>query len=175
VLPAGLAAELGRSAKETNTVWRSFRVFKPAHCKVSDFRKGRTRQPDDEFLSECGVVPGTEASRVTLAVRRAVAGIGLVDPLFVRAEDSYPGTLELLPLWDSMDWVAFTMQLEEELGQRLPEPEKILVANQVSVKQMAADVYRIIISQGVAEQNAASDRGGIAASQGSRLPSRRGR
>jgi hypothetical protein len=145
--------------KEVSAVRRFLRVFKTAHCKVEDFRKGRTRQPDDEFLADCGVGPGTETARIALAVRRAVAGIGLVDPLFVRAVDSYPGTLELLPLWDSMDWAAFTMMLEEELGQRLPEPEKILVANQVSVKQMAVDVYRIINSQGGAEQETAPERG----------------
>jgi hypothetical protein len=148
------------SAKEASAVWRFLRVFKAAHCKVDDFRKGRTRQPDDEFLADCGVEAGTEMARIALAVRRAVAGIGLVDPLFVRAVDCYPGTLELLPLWDSMDWAAFTTELEEELGQRLPDPEKILVASQVSVKQMAADVYRIIHSQGGAEQDAAPDRGG---------------
>ena len=136
---------------------RFLRVFKTAHCKVNDFRRGRTRQPDHEFLADCGVEPGTEMARIALAVRRAVAGIGLVDPLFVRAADSYPGTLELLPLWDSMDWAAFTMELEAELGQRLPDPEKILVASQVSVRQMAADMYRIINSQGSAEPGAAPD------------------
>ena len=142
-------------------MWRFDRMFKTAHCKVHDFREGRPRQPDHEFLADCGVEPGTEMARIALAVRRAVAGIGLVDPLFVRAVDSYPGTLELLPLWDSMDWAAFTMQLEEELGQRLPDPEKILVASQVSVKQMATDVYGIINSQGGAEQDATPDRGGM--------------
>ncbi|MBI5758483.1 MAG: hypothetical protein HZA46_08200 [Planctomycetales bacterium] len=83
---------------------------------MDDFRVGRTRQPDDEFLSDCGVAPGTEATRIALAVRRAVAGIGLVDPLFVRAANSYPGTLELLPLWDSMDWLALGLEMERELG-----------------------------------------------------------
>jgi hypothetical protein len=141
---AAAAGERVVRRKEARAVWPILRVFKTAHCKVDDFRKGRTRQPDHEFLADCGVEPGTEMARTALAVRRAVAGIGLVDPLFVRAVDCYPGTLELLPLWDSMDWAAFTMELEEELGQRLPDPEKILVARQVSVQQMAADVYRII-------------------------------
>jgi hypothetical protein len=87
---------------------------------VADFRKGRSRQPDNEFLADCGVEPETETDRIALAVRRAVASIGLVDPLFVRAWDSYPGTLELLPLWDSMDWFALQMEIEHELGQRVP-------------------------------------------------------
>src|SRR5262249_39249855 len=149
VLAGGPGSIAKRSAKEVIAVSRFLRVFKTAHCKVNDFRKGRARQPDHEFLADCGVEPGTEPARTALAVRRAVAGIGLVDPLFVRAVDSYPGTLELLPLWDSMDWAAFTMELEDELGQPLPDPEKILVANQVSVGQMAAEVYRIINSQGM--------------------------
>src|SRR5262245_9707082 len=106
------------SPKEVSAVCRVLRVVKTAHCRVDDFRRGRTRQPDQEFLADCGVEPGTETARIVLAVRRAVAGIGLVDPLFVRAVDSYPGTLELLPLWDSMDWAAFTMWLEEGLADR---------------------------------------------------------
>jgi hypothetical protein len=99
---------------------RAFKhAFKPVHCKVAVFCRGRTRQPDDEFLADCGIEPVGEAPRVALAVRRAVAWIGVVEPLFVRASDSYPGTLELLPLWDSMDWLLLQLRIEEELGQKV--------------------------------------------------------
>jgi hypothetical protein len=60
--------------EEGSTVWGFLRVFKTAHCKVDDFRKGRTRQPDHEFLADCGVEAGTDMARIALAVRRAVAG-----------------------------------------------------------------------------------------------------
>jgi len=108
-------------------MWRFLRVFKPAHSKVDDFREGRTRQSDNEFLADCGLTPGTEAAEVALAVRRAVAGVGLIDPLFIRAHDSYPGTLEVLPLWDSMDWLCLVFELERELGHSARwEPGEIL-------------------------------------------------
>jgi hypothetical protein len=68
-------------------------VFKPAHSKVDEFRAGRTRQPDDEFLRECGLEPSTATAEIALAVRRAVAAVGLVDPLFV--EEDIPA--EIVP------------------------------------------------------------------------------
>jgi hypothetical protein len=126
-------------------VWGLLRAFKTAHWKVDDFRRGRTRQPDHEFLADCGLEPGTEAARIALAVRRAVAGIGLVDPLFVLASDSYPGTLELLPLWDSIDWFALQLEIEEELGQKVrwEACECAPTAGPVTVGGMVACVRQI--------------------------------
>ena len=57
-------------------MWRFLRVFKPAHSKVDDFRDGRTRLSDNDFLADFGLTPGTEAAEGALAVRRAVAGVG---------------------------------------------------------------------------------------------------
>ena len=127
-------------------MWQFLRVFKPAHLKVDDFRTGRTRQPDDEFLADCGVQPGTETARIALAVRRAVAWVGLVDPLYVRATDSYPGTLELLPLWDSMDWFSLQMEIERELGQTVPweSPLETPTAGPLTVSQMVACVRDLL-------------------------------
>jgi hypothetical protein len=132
------------------------RVFWSADRKIATFCEGRSKQSDDEFLAACGLPSDPEAARVALAVRRAVAAIGSVDPQFIRAEDAYPDQLGVLPLWDSMDWFAFTLELEEQLGQRLPDPEKVLVAVHVSIKQMAADVYRLINKQTAAEPGAAN-------------------
>ena len=52
-------------------MWQFLWVFKKAHCKVDDFRKGRTRQPDHEFIAAYGVEPGTEPARIALVVRWA--------------------------------------------------------------------------------------------------------
>ena len=141
-------------------MWRFLRAFKPVHCKVEDFCRGRARQPDNEFLADCGIEAGGEAARVALAVRRAVAWIGVVDPLFVRASDSYPGTLELLPLWDSMDWLSLQLRIEEELGQKVrweacecaPNPEPLTVG------EMVACVRELLVQTPDAEQVAAADR-----------------
>jgi acyl carrier protein len=127
-------------------VWRFLRVFKPAHSKVDDFREGRTRQPDDDFLRDCGFESGTEAADIALAVRRAVAGVGLVDPLFVRCDDSYPGTLEVLPLWDSMDWLALASELERELGHSVQwQPGELLRHSQfLTVGDLIAHVRGVL-------------------------------
>ena len=127
-------------------MWRFLRVFKPAHSKVDDFREGRTRQSDNDFLADCGLTPGTEAAKVALAVRRAVAGVGLIDPLFIRSEDSYPGTLEVLPLWDSMDWLAFVLEVERELGQSFPYGSSELASKSgpVTVRDLVARVRELL-------------------------------
>lgn len=141
-------------------MWQFLRVFKPAHWKVNDFRQGRTRQPDREFLADCGVEPGTEAARIALAVRRAVAGIGLVDPLFVRVADSYPGTLELLPLWDSMDWLALQLEIRRELGQPVPwlSDEIVPKSGPLTVSGMIVSVRDLLAGAPRADPGAAADR-----------------
>src|SRR5206468_3996789 len=91
--------------------------------KVALFCEGRSPEPDERFVAECGPPTDAEAARVAVAVRRAVANIGSVDPAFIRAADLYPDQLGVLPLWDSMDWLAFFMELEKELGTRISEQE----------------------------------------------------
>ncbi|HEV3256797.1 MAG TPA: hypothetical protein VG013_07965, partial [Gemmataceae bacterium] len=62
-------------------VFESFRrPFRTSGQQVAAFRKGRSRQPDVQFVQECGLPPEPEAARVARAVRRAVAKIGAVDP-----------------------------------------------------------------------------------------------
>ena len=91
-------------------------MFRTTRAKVDRFRRGRERQSDADFLVECELPEDPDASRVALAVRHAVGAIGLVDSQYVRADDRYPDELAVLPLWDSMDWVGFIMEIEEELG-----------------------------------------------------------
>jgi hypothetical protein len=136
------------------------RVFWNADRKVAAFGEGGSEQSDDEFLAACGLPPDLEAARAALAVPRAVAAIGSVDTEFIRAEDAYPDQLGVLPLWDSIDWFAFTWELEERLGQRLPDPAKHPIAIHVSVKQMAADVYRLSNKQTAAQPGAARSKTG---------------
>lgn len=92
-----------------------WRICNTTHDKVDTFRAGRVRQSDPEFLADCGLPDRPDAAATALAVRRAVAGVGLVDPLFVRASDRFPEELGVLPLWDSLDWMGFLLELEREL------------------------------------------------------------
>ncbi len=83
-----------------------------------------------------------EAVRIALAVRRAVAGVGLIDPSFIRASDRFPEELGVLPLWDSMDWMSLILELEREL--ETPPPSAIEnwgPQSQFSVQQLAQAVY----------------------------------
>ncbi|HEU5117507.1 MAG TPA: hypothetical protein VFT74_12755, partial [Isosphaeraceae bacterium] len=122
-----------------NLMWRGFQT---AHDKVDAFRDGRNRQSDDEFLAECHLTGDPEARRIGLAVRRAVAGVGLIDPLFIRASDRFPEDLGVLPLWDSMDWMSLILELEREL--ETPPPSTIEEwgpQGRFSVQQLAQAVY----------------------------------
>jgi acyl carrier protein len=128
-------------------------VFRTANQKVAAFCEGRSRQADEEFTADCGLPAEPLAARVAVAVRRAVANIGSVDPLFIRAADLYPDQLGVLPLWDSMDWLAYLMELEKELGTRFSEeelwssgeePKRSRREVSISVREMAASTYRIM-------------------------------
>ncbi len=127
------------------------RPFWSAERKVAVFCVGRSRQPDDPFIAECGLPSDAEAARIAVAVRRAVADIGSIDPEFIRADDAYPDQLGVLPLWDSMDWIAFLMALEEQLGTRLSEEEamaQLFSPERMSVKEWAAGIYRMLTRRG---------------------------
>lgn len=99
-----------------------WRVFRTAHCKVDEFRSDRARQPDETFVAECEVPIDADSAHIVVAVRRAVASVGLIDPLFIRAADRYPEELGVLPLWDSLDWMSFVIELERELGKPFSYP-----------------------------------------------------
>jgi len=121
-------------------------IFKTAHHKVEEFRKGRSRQSDEQFVSECLLPSVPEARRIAIGVRRAVANIGLIDPLFIRASDRFPEELEILPLWDSMDWVALILELESELGQPIPQSWRCQL--QFTVRQLVESVYQELAGHG---------------------------
>ena len=91
-------------------------LFKSATDKVDEFRRTRVPQADADFLRDLNAAGDVERSHVALAVRRAVAKAGQVDPRYIRADDRESAELALLPLWDSMDWVQLVMNIEDELA-----------------------------------------------------------
>jgi hypothetical protein len=98
-------------------------LFPSAEQKVAFFCKDRAPQSDEQFLAECHLPADPEADRVALAVRRAVANMGSIDPTFIRADDVYPDQLAMLPFWDSIDMMAYLWELEEQLGTRFTQAE----------------------------------------------------
>ena len=131
--------------------------------QIAKFCAGRSTQSDEQFLLASGLPPDAETARVAIAVRRAVANIGAVDPQFVRPDDAYPDQLAVLPLWDSMDWFAFRMELEEQLGDRFSHEEfKRLFDGSgasISVKEMVDGVQRVLANRRNAEHGTAPDGG----------------
>ena len=120
-------------------------MFKSAHAKVAAFRKTRGRQSNDDFLREVGASNDAHASHVALAVRRAVATAGLVDPLYIRADDRADNDLAVLPLWDSMDWVELVMNIEDELGVTITDEDAMSIrVNHFSVRSCIEDVTAIL-------------------------------
>ena len=125
-----------------------WRLCRTAHDKVADFRKGRVRQPDDLFVAECELPGDPDSSRIAVGVRRAVAGIGLIDPLFIMASDRFPEDLGVLPLWDSMDWLSLVFELEKELDQKIPD---FIVdwksQNGFTIKQLVQTVFEKLTAE----------------------------
>jgi acyl carrier protein len=117
--------------------------------KIAFFCEGRSKQPDEDFIAACALPSDPEAARVAVAVRRAVAEVGSIDPEWIRAEDVYPDQLGVLPLWDSMDWLSLFLALERELKTKISneEADQLLDPRGFSVREMAAAVYRMIKSR----------------------------
>ena len=117
--------------------------------RAAAFCQSRSRQSDDEFASACLLPADPEARRVAIAVRRAIARIGKVDPEFIRADDLYPDQLGALPLWDSMDWLAYFMELEHELGLIITDKQAVAffepdISSGISVREMVGRVRAIL-------------------------------
>ena len=129
-------------------MWRILRVFKPAHFKVDEFVPDERGNPTTSSSANAGSNRAPRPRKSRWRFDCAVAAVGLVDPLFVRCDDSYPGTLDVLPLWDSMDWLSFAFELERELGRSVRwEPSEIVRhSRSVTVSDLIAHV------QGVLEQ-----------------------
>ena len=88
-----------------------------------------------------------DAERVALAVRRAVARVGLVDPLYIRADDRYPDELVVLPLWDSIDWLELIFTIEDELNLSISDKEVELMTKNFSVRSCVHDTLAMMQRQ----------------------------
>jgi hypothetical protein len=125
------------------------RFFPTPEHQVAEFCKDRRKEPDSDFISGCCPPEEADAGRVAIAVRRAIAKLGQVGPEFIRHDDSYPAQLGKLPMWDSIEWLAFFVELEDRLGVRISgdqmgsffRPDN---RDGISVSEMVSQVRRIL-------------------------------
>lgn len=122
---------------------------KTSEQKVAGFCQNRTRQSDAQFLSDCRLSADPDVVRAALVVRRTIAKLGHIDPEFIRAEDIYPDQLGTLPMWDSIDWMAFFLELEEELDICINDEATAVFfepyrSSGISVREMVSRVWAII-------------------------------
>jgi hypothetical protein len=120
------------------------RWWKTAQERAAEFEATRSPQSDEEFLAECALPPTDHARRVALAVRRSVATYGICDPAYIRPHDRYPEQLGMLSGWDSIDFLGWTMELDEELKLVVPN------ATWTSLKGPGFSVLQLI--QAILEQ-----------------------
>lgn len=122
---------------------------------VSDFKATRSPQDDEEFIRACNLPAGTKPSTIALGVRAAIAELGQVEPMYIRANDSFDDELISLPFWDSLDTYAVVLTLEEHLGihisdneaQQIRHPE---MSRGMTVADFVTDTFKALADKIVA-------------------------
>lgn len=117
------------------------RWWRTADEMASDFAKRFPAKSDDEFLAELGVPRDPQFDRAALAVRYSVAKYGAVETAHIYPDHAYPGELESLSGWDSLDFIGWALELELELGTKVqsdwfkPMPSRFSVRDLVVMVQ----------------------------------------
>jgi hypothetical protein len=109
---------------------------------AADFARTRSPQADADFLAECELPDDAEANRSAIAVRRSVAKYGMIDPTFIRATDRYPEELMALSGWDSIDFLGWVIELDDDLGEPVRSEWFDGLPESFSVRDLAHCVYR---------------------------------
>jgi hypothetical protein len=119
----------------------TLRWWRTADEMASDFARQFPARSDAEFLADCALPNDPNAERAALAVRRSVAIYGAVPPVHIYANHSYPGELESLSGWDSIDFVGWILELERELGVDVDAKWFEKLPATFSVRDLAQIVY----------------------------------
>ena len=117
--------------------------------QVAEFCADRSPQSDERFLDLLDLPTDESTTRAALAVRRAVASVGSVDPQFIHADDAYPDQLAKLPVRDSLDLVGYVITLEDELGVQFSDDEYayLFAAGGITVKEMVEGLLETLAKQ----------------------------
>jgi hypothetical protein len=124
----------------------ALRWWRTAEEMAAEFARQFPEHSDAEFLADCGLPNEPDAQRAALAVRRSVAAYGAVPPNNIYASHSYPRELPALSGWDSLDFVGWILELEEELGIPVNEAWFKKLPTEFSVRDLAHTVYAELAS-----------------------------
>lgn len=116
--------------------------WRTADEMAAEFRRRFAARSDSDFLADCGVIGDPDAERAALAVRRSVARYGAITPEHIYASHSYPGELESLSNWDSLDFIGWALELELELGIKVQRGWFDLLPQPFSVYDLVLAVQR---------------------------------
>lgn len=129
--------------------WRWWRT---AAEMADDFTESRNPISDVVFLASCDL-PNSELARQTaLAVRRSVAAYGLVDSDFIAASDRYPDELIDLSGWDSLDFMAWVFELENQLDESISPDAYAKLRVPFTVKDLVNTIYHYRLDRGAAHR-----------------------
>ena len=128
---------------ERHGFWSSQRI-------KQEFLKGRTAQPEADFLARCGLK--NELADSALRVRVAIANLAGVDACYIHAEDTFGGDLAHFDFWGSLDSIAVVLELEkcldvqisESQAHRIPDPESIPA---FTVAEFVKHVVQVVIEE----------------------------
>ena len=101
----------------------------------------RPNQPTDTFILACGREVTPDAIRIAEAIRMSLSHAASFQHSQLRADDTYPGNLEVLPGWDSLDFLEWVMTAEEYLGASIPVDAYDGIGGNFSV----ADLFRLTL------------------------------
>lgn len=112
--------------------------------------ENRLPQTDEEFVSGCGVAGSAEG--IAIGVRRVIARLGSVDPVYIHHDARFIGEINRLDFWDSLDSIAIVMELQDELGCAIDDDAASQIRNpemttNLTVAEFVSDVINVVCAR----------------------------
>jgi len=124
-------------------------LYKSSAHRVAEYRLTHAPQESDDFVRACNLPAHSQASAIALAVRDAIAELGAIDPVYIRADDSFDDDLATLPFWGSLDTVGVVLALEQHLSIRISDDDAQCVRHPefsrgMAVADFVRDVFKAV-------------------------------
>ena len=76
------------------------------------------------------------AEGIAIGVRRVIARLGSVEPVYIHHDARFIGEIDRLDFWDSLDSLAIVMELQDELGCAIDDNAASKIRNPESAKNL---------------------------------------